>query len=252
MSPAGTLLRILKNKNICFSIALSWLPNWFLEINNNNAKTPSSLIISRFSFILPLNSQLLCKVTGCCMKTVLYALTQAPSIYSIENDDTNNSNACLVFGRCHSHMTHYSKSKQQEWYDVLKEKTGHFLPLMLIKQLIFRYPLISSRNFTLSQISLLTCLVTNDSWKVGSCEYSNCCGGAGGEELASKVSAWLADSRQDPEVLKYCLPKPTQLGFLAGTPQKEERTRNYILLALKHAKLTEYVSTLCSEMFQHL
>lgn len=123
---AGTLLRILKNKNICFSIALSWLPNWFLEINNNNAKTPSSLIISRFSFILPLNSQLLCKVTACCIKTALYALTQAPSIYSIENDDTNNSNACLVFGRCHSYMTHYSKSKQKEWHDILKQKKGIF------------------------------------------------------------------------------------------------------------------------------
>lgn len=158
-------------------------------MNNNNAKTPSSLIISCFSFILPLNSQLLCKVTGCCMKTALYALTQAPSIYSVENDDTNNSNACLVFGRCHSHMTRYSKSKQQEWHDVLKEKAGYFFSSHANKTVNFQASANLSaiqRNFTLSQICQLTCLVTNQSWKVDSCEYRNNCGRVGGEEVTSK------------------------------------------------------------------
>lgn len=139
--PAETLVRILKSKNICFSREFSRLSSWFLEINNNNAKTSSSLIISHFSFIFPLNSRLLCKETGWCMKTALYALTQASSIYSTGNDDTNNSNACLVFGRCYWCMTHYSKSKQQGLHDVLKWKTRHFIPLMVTKLLIFKYPL---------------------------------------------------------------------------------------------------------------
>lgn len=127
MSPSwNPALDIKKKTNICFSTELSELSSWSLDIDNNNAKTSSSLIISHFSFIFSLNSQLLCKETGCCMKTALNALTQAASIYSTENDDTNNSNACLVFGRCHWCMTHNSKSKQQEWHDVLKWKNKAF------------------------------------------------------------------------------------------------------------------------------
>lgn len=151
--PAETLLRILKSKNICFSTELSGLSSWFLEINNNNAKTSSSLIISHFSFIFPLNSQLLCKETGCCMKTAWCALTQGTSIYSIENDDTNNSNACLVFGRCHWCMTHHSKSKQEEWNDALKWKTKAFYSSHGNKTVNFQVStdlFTIQRNFTVS------------------------------------------------------------------------------------------------------
>lgn len=37
--------------------------------------------------------------------------------------------------------------------------------------------------------------------------------------------------------------------ILAGTPLKEEITWNYIFVAFKHAKLTEYMSALCSWCF---